>query len=103
MVNQGEHEFFWKGCSRRVVHCGGEGHEDRVSFKGEDNPSEFQERGLVVDRATEDSADLGGQALLFYLTEGETLCEVFKGGGVQGGLCVLRSVCEVVYGSRDDD
>ncbi len=36
VVDEGEFELLGEGCSRRVVHRGAEGHEDRVAFERED-------------------------------------------------------------------
>ena len=103
MVDQGKPELLGEGCSRCVVHRGGEGHEDRVPVEREDNPPDLQKCGLVVDRATEESSKLCGQAFLLDLDKGETLQRVLHGGGVQGVLCFLCDVCEVVYCTIDED
>ena len=89
MVDEGESELLGKGCYRRGIHRGGEGHEDRVKFKREYNPPNFQKCGLVADRVAKDSTSFGRKAFLFGLAERETLHEVFKGGGVQCGPLVF--------------
>ncbi len=76
MVNQGEPELLGEGRSHCVVHRGGEGHEDRVSLEGEDNPPDLYNRSVVADRVAEGRAKLCGQAFLPDITEGEALHEV---------------------------
>ena len=76
MVVEGEAQLLWEGSACRVVRGWGEGHEDRVSVEGEDNPSGLQERSLVADCVAEDCAVLGGKATLLGLAEGEALDEV---------------------------
>ncbi len=65
MVDEGESDLFGEGRSRRVIHCGGEGHEDRVLLKRENKPSDFQECSLVADRIAKDGTQLGSK--VFFL------------------------------------
>ena len=79
-MDEGEFELPGKGCSRRVIHRGGEGYEERVTLKREDNSPDFQKCGLVAGCVAKDGTKLGRQAFLFGIVEGESLHEVFKGG-----------------------
>ena len=95
-MDEGEHEFSGEGRSRRVIHRGGEGHEDCVTVQREDNPLDLQQCGLVVDRVVKGSLELICLAFLLCLAEGEDFNEVFQGGGVQGGPLVVSCVRQVV-------
>ena len=50
VVDEGEPDLLGEGRSRRVIHDGGEGHENRVALKREDNPPDLEEYGLVAAR-----------------------------------------------------
>ena len=60
MVNHGEPEFLGEGRSHCVVHRVGEGHEDRVSLEGEDNPPISKSVVFAANRVAEGRAKFCG-------------------------------------------